>query len=474
VRQPVKLWTALSDGTRVSRSGLIADVRYMDTDGSLARYRLTVHTWLWLLTQTERSRVRTNESVLTIIERIFAPYRDYAAWRLTPEAETFLAELAPFIQWTQHRETDYDALCRLLAAEGLGFYIEEHPDAPFGRVVIFADSYALPEDHVSQHVLGGRGIRFHGARAVEEQDAIQVFGVGRCALDAHTTTLAWNYEAKRSYASSVPGYPGAAGPNAPRLENYVLPQRVYRTSAEAERYTRLRREATEAAILRISGRTTVRSLASGHTFRLALQDAHIWKRTLTAAPRFLVLSVEHAGINNLPRDLAQAAGLDRLHPDDDLLTGVNEDLVQQAQATGYGNRFTALPAAVPWRPQPLRPPTARPQTALVVGPSGETTPNGADEIYTDRWGRVKLRFPWQPTACRRPNGCASRSATPAAASAPSSFRASAKKCWSTSSTTIWTSPSLSCLSTTAAAKAASRARRAANSPRPHQRERGRG
>jgi type VI secretion system VgrG family protein len=403
VLQPIKLWIALSDGTRVSRSGLITEVCDKDSDGGLARYRLTVHSWLWLLTQSMRSRVRVNETVLTLIERIFAPYRNYAAWRLAPGVETFLADLRPRIQWTQHRETDFDAFCRLLASEGLSFYIEEHPNAPYGQVVIFVDSHALPEDHVSEHVLGGRGIRFHGARAVEEQDAIQIFSVGRCAVDAHTTTLAWNYEARRSYAGSVPGYPAAAGPghltaagpNAPRLENYVLPQRAYQSSAEAEHYTRLRREATEAAILRVSGRTTVRTLHSGTTFQLALQDAHIWKLNLTEPPRFAVLSVEHAGINNLPREIAQAVAREHLHPDDDLFDGVHDDLVQQAQATGYGNRFTALPAEVPWRPQPLRAPYPHPQTALVVGPNGETTPNGADELYMDRLGRVRLRFPWQ-------------------------------------------------------------------------------
>ncbi len=63
-------------------------------------------------------------------------------------------------------------------------------------------------------------------------------------------------------------------------------------------------------------------------------------------------------------------------------------------AGGEGNvQVEAVPKDTPWRP-PLRTPrpTVRgPETALVVGPSGET-------IYTDEFGRVKVSFPWDPTA----------------------------------------------------------------------------
>ena len=55
----------------------------------------------------------------------------------------------------------------------------------------------------------------------------------------------------------------------------------------------------------------------------------------------------------------------------------------------YTNSFEAFPAATPFRPPVL---TARPravgcETALVVGPSGE-------EIWTDKYGRIKVQFPW--------------------------------------------------------------------------------
>jgi uncharacterized protein (DUF2345 family) len=38
------------------------------------------------------------------------------------------------------------------------------------------------------------------------------------------------------------------------------------------------------------------------------------------------------------------------------------------------------------------------QTARVVGPDGSTAPNGADELYTDALGRIRVQFHWQSAA----------------------------------------------------------------------------
>ena len=58
-------------------------------------------------------------------------------------------------------------------------------------------------------------------------------------------------------------------------------------------------------------------------------------------------------------------------------------------APSYSNSFTCIPAAVPFRPPRMtpRPVVQGSQTAEVVGPKGE-------EIYTDKYGRVKVQFHW--------------------------------------------------------------------------------
>ena len=55
----------------------------------------------------------------------------------------------------------------------------------------------------------------------------------------------------------------------------------------------------------------------------------------------------------------------------------------------YSNSFKALPATTVYRPPPdtRRPLIAGPQTAKVVGPSGE-------DIYCDKYGRIRVQFFW--------------------------------------------------------------------------------
>ena len=61
-----------------------------------------------------------------------------------------------------------------------------------------------------------------------------------------------------------------------------------------------------------------------------------------------------------------------------------------ASAT-FQSQITAMPATIPFRPARVtpKPIVQGPQTAIVVGKSGE-------EIWTDKYGRVKVKFPWDP------------------------------------------------------------------------------
>jgi type VI secretion system secreted protein VgrG len=64
----------------------------------------------------------------------------------------------------------------------------------------------------------------------------------------------------------------------------------------------------------------------------------------------------------------------------------------------YTNSFTCMPYDVPYRPQRLtpKPIVQGPQTATVVGKAGE-------EIWTDKFGRVKVQFHWDREGRRDEN-----------------------------------------------------------------------
>jgi len=78
-----------------------------------------------------------------------------------------------------------------------------------------------------------------------------------------------------------------------------------------------------------------------------------------------------------------------------VLTAVEHDAhsgTYTTEETGneyYRNSFSCIPSSINFRPERSTPrPTVKgPQTAVVVGPSGE-------EIYTDEYGRIKVQFHW--------------------------------------------------------------------------------
>jgi type VI secretion system secreted protein VgrG len=419
--QSASLQSSLSDGSRASFSGLIHEAAMLGSEGGFARYRVRLAPWPWLLTQCRTSRVWQDKSVIAIVENVFASYSAHAAWGWSEDVAAFMDAAKERSYCVQYRESDYDFVSRLLREEGLNWRVEEDDAAPSGhRIVLFADStqeQATPEDQSSAHVLGGSGIRFHGGRAREEQDSIQAWGAKRTLHAALTTLLTSDYKSKQAIAASAPTHHAYGGKNAPVLESYDVPgSYAYANAAQAQRYAQIQMEATEARNKLWLAHSTVRSLRPGTRFSLSQGPLQQLGET---APSYVVLNVSSAGINNLPKP-AQQALAELFGPIPELLDSClpqestpettqrsqqsqNQPMLEQAVKLGYSNSFSAIRADIPWRPHNeehgarhnARPTALGSQTAIVVGANGEATANGADEIYCDRLGRVRLRFHWQ-------------------------------------------------------------------------------
>jgi len=170
-----------------------------------------------------------------------------------------------------------------------------------------------------------------------------------------------------------------------------------------------------------------------------------------------------------PADPAQDALAELFGPIPELLEeSLRDDLpddfalaLAQARTSGYGNCFEAVASDVVWRPQlpgsdgrsHPRPTAPGAQTAIVVGPDGNDTATGADELYCDRLGRVRIRYHWQDGGDAT---CWVRVAQRLAGGGIGSqfLPASARKSSSSSSRTISIARSSSARCTTARARAA--------------------
>jgi type VI secretion system secreted protein VgrG len=132
----------------------------------------------------------------------------------------------------------------------------------------------------------------------------------------------------------------------------------------AKDLVKLRLEEEQAGRERADAESDCRLVMPGHTFSLDLHPRDSLNQD------YLITQVHHWGTQ------PQAADEDTMG-------------AEAAAAPGYHNQFECLPKTRPFRPARItpRPRVEGPQTAVVTGPSGE-------EIHTDEYGRVKVRFFW--------------------------------------------------------------------------------
>ena len=409
------LWTRLADGGRQPRTGLVREAACLGSDGGLARYRLWLVPWTWLLAQGRHSRVFQDMTVLEILEAVLADYAPLASWQLGGEVGPFLAghglaaPARPRSYCVQYRETDADFIVRLLAEEGLGWRMEEVRDGGGGesghQMVVFSDSTAGPEDRASSQ---GGAVRFHRRDGTERSDTIQALGRTESIGPGRLTVLTDDYR-HQVLSASVELQAGGDG-NALEAYDFAGPY-AFASQAEGLRYAGLMAEAAEARRHEWIGRGTVRSFRAGAWLRVSGLPAPSSLRIRepadpAAGQELLLISVQHLGINNLPDVVREAAALmeraplpqDGGWPEAGADQSGHAALESAAAAVGYANAFTAIPRGLPWRPALVdgtglrlnpRPTAPGYQTAIVVG--GE----GSSELHADALGRIRVRFHFQ-------------------------------------------------------------------------------
>jgi type VI secretion system VgrG family protein len=403
--RPADLEVTLADGTRAAFAGEICAAALLGSDGGLARYRIRIAHWVWRLAHVRNSRVWQDKSVTDIVDDVFSAYAPAARWRWSDDVGPFMAGANPRSYCCQYRESDLAFVERLFAEEGLAWRFEQAEDGP--QMVLFADSRDASAVADDPSIAAG-GARFHGAHARERSDSVQSLAALRSVGASAVTLLSYDYKSKQAVAANSPSR--LSNGSLPWLESFDTPgQYAYADSADARRYADLQMEAREARSQSWRGRSTLRTLRAGA--RLTVTGAPLGQ--LGAAAPFTILRVTSVGVNNLPTR-AQDALAELFGPLPELLEEtLRDDLPEdfglalaQARTAGYANCFEAVAADVVWRPQLAgsagsdgrghpRPTAAGAQSAIVVGADGSDTPQGADELYCDRLGRVRIRFHWQ-------------------------------------------------------------------------------
>ncbi len=362
VGQPFTIRIALEDDKEKYINGICESFSTGAQDDEFAHYSAIVVPWFSLLSLTSNCWIFSNMTVPDIIQQVVSKCGFSAQ---------FQASLTKtYTEWdycVQYRETDFAFLSRIMEAEGIYYYFE-HEDGKHTMVLGDATSCykALPNQSSFAYspVTGVKNL----------EDTIRVWSVEEKIHSGKWTTRDYHHEMPANQLEitevsnvvctegksfEIFDYPGdyAKKFNAPQA-------RLGSVQPEGEKLATLRIEEQEANRVVISGESLCRAFTSG--YKITVTGG-------TAAGSYLLTGVIHQA-------LQQPAYRN-----------------QDAAETAYENTFKCIDAAVPFK-QVDR--TARPvvlglHTALVID---ESQSGNTEEIWPDKYGRVRVRFPWDRDA----------------------------------------------------------------------------
>jgi type VI secretion system secreted protein VgrG len=312
--------------------------------GRYYRYYAVMNPWLWFLTRTSDCRIFQDMTVPDIIKKVFGD---------EPAADFRFDLTGKYKKWTycvQYRETDFNFVSRLMEEEGITYYVK-HTDGH--NTVVLTDStgkhtpfkgyeklpFVSPEQVVRpelEHVSSwdySRQIQ-PGVYVHDDYD-----------LERPSVELKTRKVLTRTYAPSdyeIYDYPGH-----------------YLQKADGEQYADVRINEFGSQFEAAQAVTNAKGVCVGSLFTLHDCGREDQNR------EHLVLSASY--------DLEFS----------------QYEAMPEGTGTSFRCSFVAMTSAQQFRPKRRTPKpfVQGPQTAVVVGPAG-------DQIYTDKFGRVKVQFHW--------------------------------------------------------------------------------
>jgi len=343
VGKPVTITVSLGGGDRFI-NGVVSRFGQTGGDFNFRHYSAQVVPWFWLLTRRADCRIFQNKSTPEIIEDVFKSlgFSDY---------ELSLTKSYPKRAYcVQYRETDFNFVSRLMEYHGIYYFFRHEAQK---HVMVLADSPSAVKPCPMQHKAEYKGVEN------THQDDLDVVRTWLSEQELRSGSWAltdFNFETPLTAVSA--SVDSLVKTWKKELQVYDYPAGCD-SKSDTEAITRVRMEAEESWQQVARANTTCRAFLPGFKFELVdhpdqSQD-HEW----------LITQVDHE---------ATASGYRAGQTD---------------EPSRYSNQVVCIPSDVPFHPLRLarRPFVQGPQTALVVGPKG-------DEIYPDKFGRVKVQFHW--------------------------------------------------------------------------------
>lgn len=325
-------------------NGYVSSISQGVSEGRFARYYVTIHPWLWFLTRTSDCKIFQNKTVPDIIKEVL---QEYGFSDITNRLK------ASYRSWdycVQYRETDFNFISRLMEQEGIYYYFIHEK----GKHTLY-----LADDMASHDKMSGcYDIPYYppDEAVVREDECISSWNITKELQTGRYCLSEYDFEHPKADLKTDSTI--ARTHDRADFEIYDYPGE-YVKSSEGDDCVKIRIEELQSQYERMRGNGNVRGLICGGLFKLNLFPRSDQNR------EYLVTSITH-------------------HVRIDDFDATNGDT-----SSHYSNSFTVIDSSTPHRAARLTPKpfVQGPQTAVVVGPSGE-------EIYTDKYGRVKVQFHW--------------------------------------------------------------------------------
>ncbi len=347
VAQSVTVEIEVLEGQKRYLNGMVWSFSQVAGAGQYAAYRAVVVPTFWLLTLSSHCRIFQEKTIPEIVKQILQEAKVEVDDRLNGEHKKL--EFC-----VQYRETDFNFCSRLMEQEGI-YYFFKHEQGK--HTLVLADSRSAHEafpghDSIDFRPYGNDSVAGKFVRNWSMQKCVQP---GRYA---HTD---FDFEKPKTDLFHREDSPlPSAGP----------PKEIYD-------YPGLYKEMSDGESL---GKIRVNELATEGITQYGMSDAP----GLVVGCKFKLGRCPHVGF---PRDEDYKEYL--------VTSAVYSLQMQDYETEGFAPErpyevsFSVIPESEQFRPARVtpKPHVQGPQTAMVVGPKGK-------EIYTDKYGRIKVQFHW--------------------------------------------------------------------------------
>lgn len=341
--EPITIKIGKDDGVRFFHA-YVSEFGLKEIRDGYAYYVAVLRPWLWFLSTFHDNRIFQNMSAVEIVEEVLNECRNVKFEKRLQES------YKPREYCVQYGESNLDFVQRLLEHEGI-YYFFEYADGE--HMMILADANAKLET-----VSDFEEIEYQPDMLLSFLDGDFILGWEPKSTVVPGTYAQTDYDFTKPSADLMTKLENTLGHSQDDGEHYHYPGN-YLELGPGDALTTVRLEARQTLSRSVKAKGTVRGIWSGAKFKFTNFPRE------TENDEYVVLRSDYQMW------------------DDQYRSGMDRD------GAGYEVTLALAPTSVPYRPLRRTPvPVMRgPQTATVVGPSGE-------EIYTDEYSRVKVQFHW--------------------------------------------------------------------------------